>query len=131
MPLFDGDKSERIGEGEMGFRIGVEDGDTEPVLPVGRQDHRKLIVEEAPSRGAAQAAAIHERGDPHAMRCQRLVERRRAFPAASTTRTRSPWTAAIADSVRICRSRLPGLNGKSSRAGLARSTILRRDCRAA
>ena len=30
----------------------------------------------------------------------------------------------LADRVRICRNRLPGLNGRSSRAGLARSTML-------
>ena len=50
-----------------------------------------------------------------------------AQPAAraSTTRTRSPCTAAMAESTRSLRSRLFGLIGRSKRAGLARSTILR------
>src|ERR1700733_3990358 len=34
MRLFDGDKPERVGEGEMGFGVGVEDSDTETVLRI-------------------------------------------------------------------------------------------------
>ena len=36
MRLLDGDKSERVREGEMGFGVGVEDSDTETVLRIWR-----------------------------------------------------------------------------------------------
>ena len=61
MRLLDGDESERVGEGEMGFGVGVEDSDAEPVLRFRRQDHRKLIVEDAPEPGGAAQAATAPR----------------------------------------------------------------------
>ena len=45
-------------------------------------------------------------------------------PSKLARRARSPWTAAMAESARILRSVLTGLNGRSSRAGLLRSTML-------
>src|SRR5215218_4881320 len=125
MRLFDGYQPERVGEGKVGLRIGVQDGYAEAVFHLRRQYHWKLVVEQATHAAArrwppcAANAAIESRSGASAS-----FSVTAGFPEASTTRTRWPCTAAIADSVRICRSRLPGLNGRSSRAGLARSTML-------
>src|SRR4029077_17088840 len=123
--LFDGDQSKRVGEGEMRLRVRIEDGDAEPVLGRRRQNHWELIVEDASESG--------ERRKPPFSAKATILSRCSASASLSVcasrpelwaiTRTRSPWTAAIAESVRICRSRLPVLNGRSSRAGLARSTM--------
>src|ERR1700721_2025650 len=80
MRLRDRDKSERVREGEMGFGVGVEDSDAETVLGIWRQDHRKLIVEDAHGPGgAARPATLREGRDPQAMRRQHLIECRRAL----------------------------------------------------
>ena len=74
--LLGGDYSERIGEREMGFGIGIEDGNAETVGLGGRQDHRKLIVPKtAEAARAPHAADIGEFSDPLSMRRQRLRQR--------------------------------------------------------
>ena len=74
--LLDRDHAERIGEGEMRFRVGVEDSDAELARRGRRQDQGKLIVPElAEPDGKPQTAGIGKCGDPLPMRSQRLRQR--------------------------------------------------------
>ncbi|XIA64037.1 hypothetical protein ACFIOY_34605 [Bradyrhizobium sp. TZ2] len=70
----------------------------EAVLRLGRQDHRKLVVEQsAQRRSTAQAAALCNGYDRIAAWRQRLTQRYERFSPTSATCTRSPCTVASAD----------------------------------
>ena len=125
--LTGGDHPERIGEGKIRVGVRIENRDPEVVLIARRQDQRKQLVPKAPEAGGpAQAPQIRERFNRLAMRSERF---RRAWaelsPPARVTRTLSPCKLAIADSARILRRLFAWLNGRSRRAGFARSTMLR------
>ena len=49
--LLGGNHSKGVGEGEMGFRVGVENRYAETVLCGWREDHRKLLIPKTPKSG--------------------------------------------------------------------------------
>ena len=70
-------EAERVGEGEMRLRIGVQQDDAEPVRLGRRQHHREDVGPEiGEARREPQRAGIGEGRNRGAMRRQRLVERR-------------------------------------------------------
>ena len=129
MHLLGRDHAERIGEGEMRVGIRVEQDDPEPVRGGGRQDHREKRCPTRRHRSAIEPrpAVIGKSAIQVAMRRQQLFaasaqsvpcpDRRHA--RACPGRRRSP-TACATGATACC-----GLPGRSRRAGLARSTMLR------
>ena len=111
----------------MRERGGVQQDEAEAVLGFRRQYHRKRLRPRALRASPIAAACRYRRRSPcrrHKAPAPFPASGRCAASAGSTTCTRFACTVAMPDSVRISRSLRPGLVGKSSRAGLVRSTTL-------